>query len=360
MIENLVFSGGGVKCITYVGVLKYLEEHNILKNIKNISATSGGAIFALVAVLGYSYEDLCSLIIGLNFDDLRDISSENIFQFFNNFGIDTGNKLELLVKLLIKKKFKRDDITFTDLYNKFKINLTITGTCLDTKTTEYFNYLNTPEMKVSQAIRISFSIPIVYNRVTYNEKTYIDGGILNNYPIELFNNDIDKTLGFYITGDTRETSIQSIDAYMLNILIALARKIETQVVNKYITKTIKVTCSFNTIDFNLSSTQKQEAINIGYKLTKNYFDTVININKNDNTQKIEENNSENINIIEKECQEDKNLSININLEENDSENINNNTSIVNNVSENINIIDEILENKDIKNKTNISLDDFIK
>ena len=46
MIENLVFSGGGLKCICYIGVLKYLEEVN-LKNIKEVVATSGGAIFGL-------------------------------------------------------------------------------------------------------------------------------------------------------------------------------------------------------------------------------------------------------------------------------------------------------------------------
>ena len=32
MIENLVFSGGGTKCISYLGVIKYLEEHKLMKN----------------------------------------------------------------------------------------------------------------------------------------------------------------------------------------------------------------------------------------------------------------------------------------------------------------------------------------
>ena len=37
MITNLVFSGGGVKCISYIGLLKYFEENNMMKDIKNIA-----------------------------------------------------------------------------------------------------------------------------------------------------------------------------------------------------------------------------------------------------------------------------------------------------------------------------------
>ena len=96
MIENLVFSGGGIRCISYVGVLKLFEEKEIMKNIKQIIATSGGSIFGLVLILKYTYEELKSLVLGLDFENIRDISSENLFNFFNNYGIDTGNKLHLL------------------------------------------------------------------------------------------------------------------------------------------------------------------------------------------------------------------------------------------------------------------------
>ena len=104
MITNLVFSGGGVKCISYIGLLKYFEENNMMKDIKNIAGTSGGGIFGLMLLLGYSYIDLKNLIVSLDFQHLQDISCENIFNFNNNFGLDSGNKLENLIRLLIKKK----------------------------------------------------------------------------------------------------------------------------------------------------------------------------------------------------------------------------------------------------------------
>ncbi|MCY8177299.1 patatin-like phospholipase family protein, partial [Bacillus inaquosorum] len=52
--RNLVFEGGGVKGIAYVGALEILEEHKILKSIRRVGGTSAGAIVALLVGLGYS------------------------------------------------------------------------------------------------------------------------------------------------------------------------------------------------------------------------------------------------------------------------------------------------------------------
>ena len=40
MIKNLVFSGAGVKIYSFFGFIKYLEERELLKNIKAIVRTS--------------------------------------------------------------------------------------------------------------------------------------------------------------------------------------------------------------------------------------------------------------------------------------------------------------------------------
>ncbi|VFS56685.1 Patatin-like phospholipase [Leminorella grimontii] len=51
--ENLVFEGGGVKGIAYVGALEVLEEEGILDNVKNVAGSSVGAIAAVLVGLGY-------------------------------------------------------------------------------------------------------------------------------------------------------------------------------------------------------------------------------------------------------------------------------------------------------------------
>ena len=52
--RNLVFEGGGVKGIAYVGAMKVLKEEGILPNIKRVGGTSAGAINATLFALGFT------------------------------------------------------------------------------------------------------------------------------------------------------------------------------------------------------------------------------------------------------------------------------------------------------------------
>lgn len=271
MIKNLVFGGGGVKCISYIGLLKYFEENNILKNIEHIVGTSGGGIFALMVIIGYSYKDLKQLILFLDFNSLKDINCDNICKFNENYGIDTGDNLLQLIKIMIKKKNINEEVTFKDLYNKTNIIFTLTGTCIEKQSIEYFNYKLTPNMTILKAIRITYSIPIIYNCVRYNNYTYVDGGILENYPINFLKENIENTLGFYLIGGYEDRTVNSINNFILGILLSMIRKNEYNIVNKYINNTVSIKCNFSSIDFNISKEQKIKAIENGYTCIKTYY-----------------------------------------------------------------------------------------
>lgn len=342
MIKNLVFSGGGVKCISYIGILKYLEKENILKDISGIAGTSGGAIFAFIILLGYTYNDLLLLINGLNFEEVRDITSENLFQFFSNFGIDTGNKLTHLIKLLLNKKLGNgsENITFKELFNKTNVNLVITGTCLDTRKIEYFNHINTPNMKLLSALRITFSIPIVYNKVNYNNKIYVDGGLIDNLPIDIFKDDILHTLAFYITTNTENSiDIDSIDNYMLSILLTLNQKIDFNTMEKYKDNIVVIETDISPINFKLSIDKKNDIIDIGYKSIQKYF---FNKNSNKINNNIIKVNIKKINI---NTIQDINNSCNKILSRNLSENLKDVIENIN-IDNSINIINKININKE--------------
>ncbi len=57
-IKNLVFSGGGVLGISYIGALKYLYENNHLKDLKRVAGTSAGAITACILSFNLSFQEL--------------------------------------------------------------------------------------------------------------------------------------------------------------------------------------------------------------------------------------------------------------------------------------------------------------
>ena len=141
------------------------------------------------------------------------------------------------------------------------------------KCVEYFNHKLTPNMTVIKAIRITFSIPIIYNCVKYNGFTYVDGGLLDNYPIKIFKNDIKNTLGFYIYAENRSDEIIGVDNYILSILLSMIRPHEINVVNKYVDNTIQIMCNVGAIQFNLHNDEKENIILCTYNLIKSYFNT---------------------------------------------------------------------------------------
>ena len=62
MIKNLIFSGGSIRVLSYIGCLKALEEYKIIDNIETFTGTSSGGIFSLLLNLGYTFkemEELC-------------------------------------------------------------------------------------------------------------------------------------------------------------------------------------------------------------------------------------------------------------------------------------------------------------
>lgn len=276
MITNIVFSGGGVRCLAYMGVLKYFEHEDLKKGVQTIVGTSGGALFALVFILNYTFVELQHLALHLDLNSLQDISSENLFKFFSNYGLDSGHKLDRFIDLLIEKKLGKKQVTFLELYKLYNIKLIINGTCVNTRTVEYFNHITTPNMLVNTAIRISCSIPIMFNSVNIGDKVYVDGGIVDNYPMDIFKHELCKTLGFYILyKNDKHDEINSIDKFMLNILLAINNKFESLLLENYKDNTVIIESDVGHVDFNISDTDKLNIIKKGFDSTKKHLDIAI-------------------------------------------------------------------------------------
>jgi NTE family protein len=88
---------------------------------------------------------------------------------------------------LIKKKLKTPDATFKTLKEVGRPDLFVYGTNLSTTFGEVFSIEHTPTTRIADAVRISMSIPLFFAafRNARND-VYVDGGLLNNYPVKLF------------------------------------------------------------------------------------------------------------------------------------------------------------------------------
>src|SRR5437870_13873229 len=71
-ITALVFEGGGIKGLAYIGVLQALEEKNLLKDVKWVAGSSVGAMTALMVALGYTQSQITTEFGNMDFSKFKD------------------------------------------------------------------------------------------------------------------------------------------------------------------------------------------------------------------------------------------------------------------------------------------------
>lgn len=188
--RNLVFEGGGVKGLAYVGALSTLESRDILKNIIRVGGTSAGAINAALLALGYNLEDTQDILSRLNFNNFMDDSwgfVRDAKRLVNTYGWYKGDFFKEWMGNLVREKTGNSQSTFNDLHAMGLRDLYLVGTNLSTGYSEVFSVEHTPRVPIVEAVRISMSIPLFFQAMrNFRGDVYVDGGVFNNYPIKLF------------------------------------------------------------------------------------------------------------------------------------------------------------------------------
>jgi predicted acylesterase/phospholipase RssA len=262
---NIAFSGGGIKGLAYIGVLKYLEEKGI--KIKAASGTSAGAIFALFSVLGIKHKQIKNIFYTINLNDFQNLSINNLFE---NFGLDNGDGPMNFFKAVVTVITGKESTTFAELYEKTKKELIIVGSCIEPNCAgpEYFTHKTFPNMKLIDALRISISIPLYYTYCLYNNKRYVDGALFANCPFEYFE-DPENTIGVNVIKEP-DTDCSTLDKYILQLLHASVFTLQNDK-NKN-NNIIQIKINLHILELDLSKKEKDEIIEIGYQKTKEYFD----------------------------------------------------------------------------------------
>lgn len=199
MYSNLVLSGGALRAVALLGAIKYLEELNLLKNIKQFVGTSAGSIISFLLIIGYKSNEIVKLFEN-NVDYITqfNIDIDNLSNILDDYGMDDCSRNKEKLEDFLYKKINSKTITFLELTKKFGVNFVVTGTNLTKRQTDYFNVDNYPNMNVIDALIISSCIPLIYKPITFNDCLYVDGGIYDNFPLKYFKNNSTETLGIYV------------------------------------------------------------------------------------------------------------------------------------------------------------------
>lgn len=209
--KNLVFEGGGVKGIAYAGAMKVLDKEGILPGIERVGGTSAGAINATMFALGYTADEQRSILRNLDFNNFMDDSWGEIRdtkRLLEKFGWYKGDFFHEWMSTLVKNKLDNENATFKDLKDAGRPDLYVFGTNLSTRFGEVFSFEHTPNARIADAVRISMSIPLFFASVrNARNDVYVDGGVLNNFPVKLF--DRQK----YIRPEEQETAGRKTEYY---------------------------------------------------------------------------------------------------------------------------------------------------
>lgn len=267
-LKNLVLSGGGVTAIGFLGILKLLYEYDLIKEIEHYVGTSMGAIICYLLTIGFNHNELLEFSKLFNFSKITDnIKLDN---FLYNYGFVDMNNIKIILKNISNVKNIDNDITFKQHFEKTNKKLSITGTCLSDFKLYYFNYENTPDMKIFDAILISCCIPLLFEPVEYDNRCWIDGGIINNFPIDYCSDEIDNTLGIAIKDICfKNCSIdpkKDLPDYLSNLFKCLVYSDTVKKLDLYNNNTIKYNFDISImVDFNINSSEILDIFNDAYQ-----------------------------------------------------------------------------------------------
>ena len=203
-IDTLILCGGGPVGLVQFGILKkFLEKKEIVyEKIKNIYSTSIGSVIGLIFILNNDYNDITNYFINRPYNKLYDFNLNNFLNIIKNKGLINSDFIKTFLKsiILASPLDVDENCTFLQLYNKTNIYFNVNSTCLNDFEVKMFNYLNTPEIKVLDAIYTSCSIPILFIPLSIDNNIYLDGGFISNCPIDNYIHDfkekIDKDYSF--------------------------------------------------------------------------------------------------------------------------------------------------------------------
>ena len=260
----------------FIGTIKYLDEKKILNNIKNYYGTSAGSILCSMLAIGYTVNEIYDFV--MNFDLKKILDNVDITNIFENYGILSGRNMEIISKYIIAFK-KNENYSFKQLYDDHKITLNIYAVCITDKNLYTFNNINTPNIPIWKAIVASSRIPYLYIPYTIDNKQYIDGAVMDPYPINNVPlNELDYTIGIYsdISIDTdliKYINIPNI-CYYLQIL-NMCLNINYNLYSKFHPITIYIkNSSTSNINFYLTFEQKKEIFKVGYDSTVKQYPTL--------------------------------------------------------------------------------------
>lgn len=247
---GIAFSGGGARGIAHAGVLQYLEEIGVYPQA--VSGTSAGAIAGALYAAGLSPAEI-----------LDRVKVNSVFKVFNFKNLKYGLSDLSYLREILNESIPHDD------FAQLKIPFYACATNLNVGDWEVFS-----EGSVADAVVASSSIPVVFHPVVIKGHTYVDGGLLNNLPVEPLLEKNLKIIGVNINIHGYQDQFDGMFSITKRIFdLALWANTESRFLKCDLGIDVQETYEFGIFDFD----KHQELFDAGYTAARKHHDQIIDL-----------------------------------------------------------------------------------
>ena len=190
----LVLEGGGALGLAHIGVIRWLDEHHI--PVHYIAGTSMGALVGGLYAAGYSPAELNRIVNDVDWqqilsdrlpyenlsfrraEDARDIPNSLTLGFRYGLNLPAGFNSGFQVSLLLDRNL----LPYSDLESFDQLPVPFRCVAVDMVSGQKHVF---DHGSLAQALRASMSIPGFFTPVMDGNHIYVDGGLLDNLPVDV-------------------------------------------------------------------------------------------------------------------------------------------------------------------------------
>jgi len=284
MRVDAVFEGGGIKGLAFLGAVEVLEDAGY--KWERLAGTSAGSIIATLLATGMTAREINAALLKFPFEQLELEKGINRIPYLGPYlsvsfynGIYRLDMLQDWLQSLLRKIGK---VTFGDLPDdKLKIIVTdITRNKMCILPDDLPSYgVNPAVFPLAAAVRMSCSVPFIFQPTKLNGSIMMDGAVLSNYPVWIFDTKERPrwpTFGFRLTGIKAISQPKKIKGPIRLLAAIIRTMLESQdnfSIDEHSTArtiTIKGITHAST-QFNLTQEEKEKLIQLGRDSALNFL-----------------------------------------------------------------------------------------
>lgn len=283
-IKHLVIPGGGPIGLKALGALQHLEQNGFwsISDIETIYATSAGAIISVLLCLKFDWETINDYIIKRPWNEAFKLGVDQIFDAYSKKGLFDKNIAEIFYKPFFNARDISLEITLKEFFELSNIEIHLFSLDINNFNLEDLSHLTHPDLPLLTAVQMSSAIPVLISPVCIEDKCYVDGGVVCNYPINqciLRAENVDEIFGLrnkYIKNDDNIVKEKStILEYVMNFIGKLVNNVNLRVEEQSVPNELIYDAdlmNLSKIQLTLSSKEfRQELIDSGIEAGKAFL-----------------------------------------------------------------------------------------